>query len=158
MICRNPISCRCLILDRGYLHCEKNIDRIGIMHYNIVSYFVMHDRGGDMIPSQMLKGTLEGCILKVISKKETYGYEISEMLFEYGFSNISEGTIYPLLLRLQKNGLITAQYRDSSVGPKRKYFSITEEGFRELETFYLSWMELAGAINLLFINGGQKDE
>ena len=56
-----------------------------------------------MIPTQMLKGTLEGCILKVISKNETYGYEISEALKDYGFSNISEGTIYPLLLRLEKN-------------------------------------------------------
>ena len=46
-----------------------------------------------MIPSQMLKGTLEGCILKVISEKETYGYEISESLKEYGFLEISEGTI-----------------------------------------------------------------
>lgn len=55
-----------------------------------------------MIPSQMLKGTLEGCILKVISQKETYGYEISEKLGEYGFADILEGTIYPLLLRLEK--------------------------------------------------------
>ena len=69
-----------------------------------------------MIPSQMLKGTLEGCILKVISQKETYGYEISENLRTYGFTDISEGTIYPLLLRLEKNGLITAQYRESPVG------------------------------------------
>lgn len=107
-----------------------------------------------MIPSQMLKGTLEGCILKVISKKETYGYEISEMLHEYGFSDISEGTIYPLLLRLEKNGLITAQYRESPVGPKRKYFSISSEGVKELEAFYSRWMELAGAINQLFMSEG----
>lgn len=103
-----------------------------------------------MIPSQMLKGTLEGCILKVISEKETYGYEISERLHEYGFSDISEGTIYPLLLRLEKNGLITAQYRQSPVGPKRKYFSISPEGEREVEVFWESWTELAGAINKLF--------
>lgn len=103
-----------------------------------------------MIPSQMLKGTLEGCILKVISRKETYGYEISEMLQEYGFSQISEGTIYPLLLRLEKNGLITARYRESPVGPKRKYFSISPEGLQELNLFLVSWTELAGAINNLF--------
>lgn len=103
-----------------------------------------------MIPSQMLKGTLEGCILKVISKKETYGYEISEMLHEYGFSDISEGTIYPMLLRLEKNGLITAQYKASPVGPKRKYFSITERGIEEIQAFYASFSELEGAINKLF--------
>lgn len=111
-----------------------------------------------MIPSQMLKGTLEGCILKVISKKEIYGYEISEMLQEYGFRDISEGTVYPLLLRLEKNGFITAQYRQSPVGPKRKYFSISLEGEKEIESFYSSWMELAGAIDQLFVSEREKDE
>lgn len=106
----------------------------------------------------MLKGTLESCILKVISYRETYGYEISQELQEYGFSNISEGTIYPLLLRLEKNGLITAQYRESPLGPKRKYFSISPTGREELDTFYSNWMELENAVNMLFQDGGQKNE
>lgn len=101
----------------------------------------------------MLKGTLEGCILKVISQKETYGYEISEKLREYGFSDISEGTIYPLLLRLEKNGLITAQYRESPVGPKRKYFSLRQIGREEMDRFYSSWCELENAVNRLFQKG-----
>ncbi|WP_164919130.1 MULTISPECIES: PadR family transcriptional regulator [Acutalibacteraceae] len=105
----------------------------------------------------MLKGTLEGCILKVISHKETYGYEISQELQEYGFLNISEGTIYPLLLRLEKNGLITAQYRESPLGPKRKYFSISPAGRKELDAFYSNWRELEDAVNMLFKDGGQKD-
>ena len=71
-----------------------------------------------MIPSQMLKGTLEGCILAIISKNETYGYEISRQLEEYGVGSIAEGTIYPLLLRLEKNVLVTAVYRHSELGPK----------------------------------------
>ena len=111
-----------------------------------------------MISSQMLKGTLEGCILKVINSKETYGYEISEKLRGYGFSDISEGTIYPLLLRLERNGLITAQYRESPVGPKRKYFSISPDGQKELKSFYSSWIELSEAINTVFENGGNEDE
>mgnify|MGYP003448991760 CR=1 FL=1 len=56
-----------------------------------------------MIPSQMLKGMLEGCILEIINMQETYAYEISEKLGKYGFGEISEGTIYPIILRLQKN-------------------------------------------------------
>ena len=104
----------------------------------------------------MLKGTLEGCILKVISGKETYGYEISQGLKKYGFLDISEGTIYPLLLRLEKNGLITAQYRESALGPKRKYFAVTQEGKLEMEAFLLSFEELSGAINLLFSDGGRS--
>lgn len=111
-----------------------------------------------MIPSQMLKGTLEGCILKIISQKETYGYEISQQLQDYGFSNISEGTIYPLLLRLEKSGFITAQHRESPLGPKRKYFSLSASGKSELAEFYSSWKELEHAVNNLFCNGGNPHE
>lgn len=106
-----------------------------------------------MIPSQMLKGILESCILKIISSKETYGYEISQQLKIYGFSGISEGTIYPLLLRLEKNALIKAKYRESALGPKRKYFSITPAGEKELETFVNNWQELNHAVNQLFHGG-----
>lgn len=111
-----------------------------------------------MIPSQMLKGTLESCILKVISFQETYGYEISENLKEYGFSDISEGTIYPLLLRLERNGLIIATYKESPVGPKRKYFTISSQGQAELRAFYDSWTELSVAITKLFQTGGEAHE
>ncbi|WP_312939392.1 PadR family transcriptional regulator [Oscillibacter sp.] len=111
-----------------------------------------------MIPSQMLKGTLEGCILKVISQKETYGYEISEKLQEYGFSNISEGTIYPLLLRLEKNEFIISKYLESPVGPKRKYFSISKSGKEEMDCFYSNWIQLENAVNKLFQNGGSSYE
>jgi PadR family transcriptional regulator PadR len=102
----------------------------------------------------MLKGTLEGCILKVIQSKETYGYEISQKLQQYGFSDISEGTIYPLLLRLEKNRYILAQYRDSAYGPKRKYFTITELGDKELQSFQENWLALEQAVDQLFRQEG----
>ncbi|USB34647.1 PadR family transcriptional regulator [Paenibacillus sp. YPG26] len=100
--------------------------------------------------SQMLKGTLEGCILKIISTHETYGYEISEKLISKGFPNISEGTIYPLLMRLEKNGLIAANYKNSPLGPKRKYFNLTNEGLIELEAFWEKWLTLVAAVHKLF--------
>lgn len=103
-----------------------------------------------MIPSQMLKGILENCILKIISLHETYGYAISQKLQSYGFMEISEGTIYPLLLRLEKNGLITASYKASDSGPPRKYFFITRAGQEELERFFKSWQEMETAINRIF--------
>ena len=106
----------------------------------------------------MLKGMLEGCILKVVSCKDTYGYEISQSLQEFGFSNISEGTIYPLLLRLEKNGWITAEYRQSLVGPKRKYFTISQSGKEEMDNFYSNWTKLENAVKSLFQDGGNKDE
>lgn len=111
----------------------------------------MQDGEGEiMIPSQMLKGTLEGCILAIISKDETYGYEISRQLGEYGFGSIAEGTIYPLLLRLEKNGLVTAVYRQSDLGPKRKYYSLTDKGKTELGQFAENYRELSAAVERLF--------
>ena len=102
-----------------------------------------------MIPSQMLKGTLEGCVLAIISKKETYGYEISRQLEEYGFGSIAEGTIYPLLLRLEKNKFISAVYRQSELGPKPKYYSLTGAGRQELKDFFANYGELADAVQRL---------
>ena len=111
-----------------------------------------------LIPSQLLKGTLENCILKVISKNETYGYEISYQLQQYGFSDISEGTIYPLLLRLEKNGFIKAEYRQSALGPRRKYFTITTAGEKELQEFLDNWKELVFAVGKVFYEEGNNDE
>ena len=92
--------------------------------------------------TQMLKGTLEGCILTIIYKKETYGYEIISTLKKYGFDNASEGTMYPLLLRLEKSGFLTATIKDSGVGAKRKYYRLTEDGINELNDFIKNWNEL----------------
>lgn len=112
-----------------------------------------------MIPSQMLKGTLEGCVLAIIRQQETYGYEISQQLRVYGFGDIAEGTIYPLLLRLERNGWISATYRQSELGPKRKYYSLTEQGQTELHAFFAAFVELSRAVNrLLHDTGGMFDE
>lgn len=110
-----------------------------------------------MIPSQMLKGVLEGCILKVIQEEETYAYEISEKLKAYGFGDISEGTIYPIILRLNKRNLIEGTLRASPKGPKRKYYHLTDHGKEELETFEENLHHLQEAIEHLF-NGGNKNE
>ena len=99
-----------------------------------------------MISSQMLKGTLEGCILWIIRREEIYGYEISQRLRACGFGDISDGTIYPLLMRLEKNGAIAATYRSSPAGPRRKYYAITPAGEAELERFLASWGELSAAV------------
>ena len=110
-----------------------------------------------VIPSQMLKGTLEGCILAVIGEQETYGYEISQQLERYGFGKIAEGTIYPLLLRLEKNGLAEAVYRQSEVGPRRKYYRLTAVGEAELASFIQNYRALSRAVdNLLRETKGER--
>lgn len=109
-----------------------------------------------MIPSQMLKGTLEGCILAIIGEKETYGYEISKQLEEYGFGKIAEGTIYPLLLRLEKNGAVESRFIQSDFGPKRKYYSLTEKGREDMRSFFESYNELNRAVNKLIEKNNLK--
>lgn len=92
--------------------------------------------------SQLMRGTLEGCILKIISNKETYGYEIIEELDTHGFKDIKEGTLYPLLVRLNRKGLITSEMRPSSLGPKRKYYKITIDGSAMLSSFKEAFYEI----------------
>ena len=112
-----------------------------------------------MIPSQLLKGTLEGCVLAIIAKAETYGYEISQQLQAYGFGTITEGTIYPLLLRLEKNALVQATYRPSDLGPRRKYYRLTPQGHTTLQAFCASYRELTTAVErLINATGGQNHE
>lgn len=109
-----------------------------------------------MIPSQMLKGILQGSVLAIIGQQETYGYEISQALARRGFGAISEGTIYPLLLRLENGGLISARFLASDQGPKRKYYTLTNQGLQELAEFQISYRELRAAVDRL--PGFDKEE
>lgn len=97
--------------------------------------------------SQLMRGTLEGCILKIISEKTTYGYEIMISLKSKGFDDISEGTIYPLLMRLEKQGSIKSELLPSPLGPKRKYFTVTPSGRAYLESFENSWRRISQSVS-----------
>lgn len=94
-----------------------------------------------------MRGTLEGCILKIISTGETYGYEITTRLQQLGFENVKEGTIYPLLVRLEKKHMIFGEFRPSPLGPSRKYFGITDKGIELLNDFALCWEQVSSAVN-----------
>ncbi|GGC95495.1 PadR family transcriptional regulator [Enterococcus wangshanyuanii] len=100
-----------------------------------------------MDTSQMLKGLLEGCILKIIQKKAVYGYEMLTLLSDYGLTMVSEGSIYPILLKLQKQQLIDGEMRPSSEGPKRKYYFLTQAGEDYLLEFEDRWKQLSSAVN-----------
>ncbi|GGF63208.1 PadR family transcriptional regulator [Paenibacillus albidus] len=97
--------------------------------------------------SQLLKGILEGCILSIIKQQPTYGYELSMKLQEFGLTDISEGSIYPILLRLQKEELIAGEMRESESGPKRKYYSLTEEGQAALLDFKQQWASIKAPVD-----------
>lgn len=110
------------------------------------------------IRSQLLKGILDGCVLAVIEKEPVYGYELSRKLQEIGLADVSEGTIYPVLLRLQKNKLIVGEMRPSEAGPNRKYYSLTKTGKEALTVISEEWNQLSIPINALLSKGVNSNE
>lgn len=96
--------------------------------------------------AQMRKGVLEFCILSILSDGERYPTEIIEKMKE-GKLLIVEGTLYPLLTRLKNDGLLAYRWEESTSGPPRKYFTLTDEGKRFLKELIESWTELTTSVN-----------
>jgi PadR family transcriptional regulator, regulatory protein PadR len=97
----------------------------------------------------MLKGVLEGCVLEIISRQPTYGYDITQQLRERGFSDVVEGTVYTILVRLEKNELVSIEKKPSEVGPPRKFYSLTDAGRQELIVFWQRWNFVSATLNEL---------
>ncbi|MFD3261478.1 PadR family transcriptional regulator [Paenibacillus lentus] len=110
--------------------------------------------------SQMLKGILEGCILALMENKEIYGYELSALLEQSGLAFVSEGSIYPLLLRMQKEELIRGELRQDGIsgGPPRKYYRLTDKGAEALLQFRRSWDGLRQSVDHVLSKGEMGDE
>lgn len=102
-----------------------------------------------MDDTQLMKGILEGCVLELIARGETYGYEILAELDRYGFQELGEGTLYPVLTRLDKNGFIHCRKAKSPLGPVRKYYSITEEGVQRLKGFRDNYQKITDTANAI---------
>ena len=98
------------------------------------------------IKSQMRKGILEYCILSIINKQEVYTSDILEALRQANLL-VVEGTLYPLLSRLKNNGLLSYRWQESTDGPPRKYFTLTDEGKEMLESLNQEWSVINRAIN-----------
>ena len=97
----------------------------------------------------MLKGILEGCILEIINREDTYGYELTRQLNTLGFTDVVEGTVYTILVRLEKNKLVNIEKKRSGLGPPRKFYSLNDAGRKELRLFWEKWEFLASKINEL---------
>lgn len=109
--------------------------------------------------SQLLKGILEGCILSIIKQEPTYGYELSVKLQEFGLDDVSEGSIYPILLRLQREAQIVGEMRKSDTGPKRKYYRLTELGEQSLQEFIRQWQLLKVPVDeMISKSRGEQNE
>jgi DNA-binding PadR family transcriptional regulator len=99
--------------------------------------------------TEMLKGVLEGCVLEIISHEDIYGYEITRRLNALGFSDVVDGTVYTILVRLEKNKLVDIEKKPSDVGPPRKFFALNDAGREELRRFWARWEFVASRINEL---------
>lgn len=89
--------------------------------------------------TEMLKGTLEGTILAILAMQPAYGYEITAQLRAQGFDDIAEGTVYALLVRIERNGMVDVVKVPSEKGPPRKVYSLNPQGREQLEEFWRTW-------------------
>jgi PadR family transcriptional regulator, regulatory protein PadR len=105
--------------------------------------------------TEMLKGTLEGIVLAILSVRPAYGYEITARLREQGFSDIAEGTVYALLVRFEQKGLVDVEKVPSEKGPPRKVYSLNAQGQEYLEGFWRTWSFLAERLEQLH-EGGRR--
>ncbi len=99
--------------------------------------------------TEMLKGVLEGIVLGLLQGRSAYGYEITTRLRERGFSEIAEGTIYALLIRIEQRGLVEVEKVPSEKGPPRKVYSLNDRGREYLEEFWRTWDFLARQLEAL---------
>jgi PadR family transcriptional regulator, regulatory protein PadR len=99
--------------------------------------------------TEMLKGTLEGIVLAILSLRPAYGYEITAGLREQGFSDLAEGTVYALLVRIEQKGLVDVEKIPSEKGPPRKVYSLNAQGQQYLEEFWRTWSFLTERLEQL---------
>ncbi|WP_341935993.1 PadR family transcriptional regulator [Microbacterium sp. LWO14-1.2] len=99
--------------------------------------------------TEMLKGTLEGIVLALLAEQPAYGYEITARLRDHGFTDIAEGTIYALLVRIEQKKLVDVEKVPSEKGPPRKVYSLNPAGTHELDEFWSTWTFLAQRIDQL---------
>ncbi|WP_375407314.1 PadR family transcriptional regulator [uncultured Amnibacterium sp.] len=99
--------------------------------------------------TEMLKGTLEGIVLAVLSGRAAYGYEITAWLRDQGFIEIAEGTVYALLVRVEHRGLVDVEKVPSEKGPPRKVYSLNPSGRAYLEEFWSNWSFVSARLEQL---------
>jgi PadR family transcriptional regulator PadR len=105
--------------------------------------------------TELRRGTLPYCVLALLRERELYGFELVRTLDQLGGLVTSQGTIYPLLSRLRGDGLVDTTWRESSVGPPRRYYRLTERGQRALDTFAGEWTQFRDAVDQLLQHGRQ---
>jgi PadR family transcriptional regulator PadR len=103
--------------------------------------------------SQLRRGALEYCVLALLAQEQRYGFDIVRTLGSIDGMVTGEGTLYPLLSRLKKDGHVTTTWRESEFGPPRKYYAITAEGRQALADFTAQWRLFRGAVDDILAKG-----
>ncbi|GGC92313.1 PadR family transcriptional regulator [Tersicoccus solisilvae] len=107
--------------------------------------------------TEMLKGTLEGVVLAVLALRPAHGYEITASLRHQGFTDIAEGTVYALLVRIEQRGVVDVEKVPSEKGPPRKVYTLNREGRAALDEFWRTWDFLAERLDRLRRQGNQRE-
>lgn len=108
--------------------------------------------------AQLRRGTLEYCVLALLHGGERYGLDLVRQLGQVDGMMTSEGTVYPLLGRLRREGLVAATWRESPSGPPRRYYHLTPTGEQALDAFATEWTRFRDAVDHFLDAGGQQDE
>lgn len=108
----------------------------------------MHDMvARDAVLANLRRGALEYCILALLRSGPRYGLEIARELTRDGLLMGGEGTLYPLLARLRKSGLVETTWQESTSGPPRRYYALTADGRQALQTFSSTWRPFRDAVD-----------
>ena len=126
-------------------HEHTNTPPSAIRHLPTVNYKNTNTMNIENTASQMRKGVLEFCVLSVIRQGEAYPSDIIEKMKSANFQ-LLEGTLYPLLTRLKNAGMVTYRWVESSGGPPRKYFSLTDTGLQFYQELEATWVEMVNAV------------
>jgi PadR family transcriptional regulator PadR len=97
--------------------------------------------------TQWLRGVLEMCVMALLAGRPAYGYQLCQALADHGLDGVKGGTLYPLLLRLERLGLVTAEWASGEAGPARKYYRLTPEGERALRRQDGDWRTFASRVD-----------
>jgi PadR family transcriptional regulator PadR len=103
--------------------------------------------------TQLRRGTLEFCVLALLQGEPRYGFELVKALGEVDGLVTTEGTIYPLLARLRREGLVETSWQESESGPPRRYYTSTPEGSRALAAFTADWQRFCASVDAVLQSG-----
>jgi PadR family transcriptional regulator, regulatory protein PadR len=109
----------------------------------------------DQWPGEWMRGVLSLCVLAVVAEAETYGYAIAQRLQAAGLGVVKGGTLYPVLTRLEEDGLVTSAWREGDGGPGRKFFTVTPAGRTALRTRTRDWATFAARATAVMTTGAK---